>query len=593
MSFELIPGNALGCRTNAHRHGWNGKICERASTWSCGIDQEFREKYCENGVPRCFHLHIFDEDDPYLVIPDSGVGWILEADPHAFDDQILLVWAPDSEEPHGTVAGKPSASLMAGAYRIEGAERLEHRNHVEWQIRPHPDGWTFLGTLGIQAPRFIHLDGPYIKQVEHAQVERLFEVATEAGAEIDEDWTQEDKDRLAHFVAHIEEWFAVARERAPQPRSRSILLPARRGGPVADSEGEGRDRNGHSEAQVELVAPAIPPAAPAPMDQPSVLVPLLDEAKKKPISDLYGESVLTALIVGSMTKPIVVLRGEPGVGKSRLAVELIEDLSRERTLVVPVDPSWRGREDLFGRVHPSKNLFEPSELATFLHRAQLAWDAGDHRTRVVVFDDFDLSPPELWLSEILARSRFPAECRRDRTIEFGGHSVRGWERGAPSSIYLAPSVRFVGTVDLERSNRPLSLRVLDRSAVVNLTLDPRTALDRTGVKLTPKQVEAVCELSEITRAENASFSLRAAQALKACFGELEALGLDSWGALDHVLRQELLAKLDLEPSGARRRQLVDALAEWSAKYGAKLGECARTVDGWKQSLEAPAPVRPL
>jgi len=78
MTIDIIPGNALGCRTNAHRHGWDGSICEEAQDWACGIEAEFRAKYCAMGTPRCFHLHLFDEEDPHLVIPDSGVGWLLE-----------------------------------------------------------------------------------------------------------------------------------------------------------------------------------------------------------------------------------------------------------------------------------------------------------------------------------------------------------------------------------------------------------------------------------------------------------------------------------------------------------------------------------
>ena len=99
MTIDIIPGNALGCRTNAHRHGWDGSICEEAQDWACGIEAEFRAKYCAMGTPRCFHLHLFDEEDPHLVIPDSGVGWLLGQHPDAFDDQILLVWAPRPRSP--------------------------------------------------------------------------------------------------------------------------------------------------------------------------------------------------------------------------------------------------------------------------------------------------------------------------------------------------------------------------------------------------------------------------------------------------------------------------------------------------------------
>lgn len=572
MSFELIPGNALGCRTNAHRHGWNGTICEGAASWSCGIDQEFREKYCENRIPRCFHLHIFDDADPYLVIPDSGVGWVLNEDPHAFDQQILLVWAPESAEPGGALGGKPSTSFMAGAYRVESVERIEHRNHIEWEIRPYRDGWVYLGPLQVQAPRFIHLDGPYIKQVERAAVDRLFQQAEREEKAGNPEWTPKDTERLERFFANLDEWFAAASARTPEPSVRLIPQPNRRpnGGPQAEPAPAAR---GPEATGVITPQPKPPAVEPAPMKEPTTFTPLIEEAKQAEVGEVYGEATLKALLVGSLTKPILLLRGEPGVGKSRLAVELLDDLERERTLVVPVGSEWRSSEDLFGHFNPTKNLFEATDFTHFLHRAELAWNAGDRRTRIVVLEDFDLAHPEGWFSEILSRCQYPGESRRDRTIELEGHAVRGWERGGEASLFLAPSVRFVGTIDVEGTRRSLSLRVLDRSAVIPISMDPRTALERTSIKLTPKQLESVVELDQITRPLHASFSLHAAHSLKACLGRLDDLGTDAWGALDLVLRQEVLAKLAVRESAPP----AEAIEAWAARFGAKLRQCALAV----------------
>lgn len=592
MSVEPVPGHALGCRTNAHRHGWNGRICERAASWSCGIDQEFREKYCENGIPRCFHLHIFDEADPYLVIPDSGVGWVLESDPHAFDDQILLVWAPDAQEPHGIAAGKPSTSFMAGVYRIEAAERLEHRNHVEWKIRPYTDGWVFLGTLEVPAPRFIHLEGPYIKQVERPAVDRLFEVALETGTQIDEDWTLEDRARLEHFSAHLGEWFAIAQEKAPllqQPRSRAILTPARRGRDLVPGTEHAVEPRSAAPRPSDGEEPADAPreVQPQVVETPAKPFVLLEEKARERIVELYGEELANALRIAALTKPIVLLRGEPGVGKSRLAANLLDDPAHERTLIVPVAAHWTNRGDLLGRIHPAKGLFEPTELATFLHQAQLAWDAGDQRARVVVLDDIDNSPPEAWMAEILSRLHFQPGQRRDRTIELGSVMVRGWPRNAQACIYLTPAVRFVGTIDVERSARPLSLRVLDRSAVVNVALGQRAALRSAGLEPTPKQLQAISELSQISRRRGIGFTLRTARALATCMERLEELATDAWGALDLVLRQEILEKLALDGAAPIEPQLALELGAWAERYGSKLRECARTIEALRAELSAP------
>jgi hypothetical protein len=579
MTFELIPGNALGCRTNAHRHGWNGTICEGAASWNCGIDQDFREKYCVHRIPRCFHLHIFDEQDPYLVIPDSGVGWILGQDPHAFDQQILLIWAPEAAEPHGAVDGKPANSHMAGAYRVESVERVEHRNHVEWEIRPYRDGWVYLGPLLVPAPRFMHLDGPYIKQVDRSAVDRLLQQADREDKTGIADWNGEDTARLENFRANIGAWLEAARARTPEPNIRLIPQPRPR---VQASTATVTE-------SVVVVTPQPRPATgePHPMREGPSFPPLIEPGRREEIAAVYGEATLRALMVGSLTKSVVLLRGEPGMGKSRLAVELLSDPERERTLVVPVGADWRSSEPLLGRFNPAKNLFEGTELTHFLHRAEQAWNAGDRRARVVVLEDFDRSPPEGWFAEILSRCQHPAENRRDRTIELEGHGVRGWERGSEAAIYLAPSIRFIGTIDADRQRRPLSLRVLDRAAVIAIDMDPRTALERTGVKLTPKQVEAVVGLDAITRPLHAGFSFHSAQSLKTCLERLDELELDSWGALDLVLRQEVLAKLS-EQEGMPS---PEDSAGWLERFGSKLGECARAFTSLREAARVvPPPV---
>jgi len=602
MSFELIPGNALGCRTNAHRHGWNGNICQDAATWSCGIDQEFREKYCANGVPRCFHLHILDEADPYLVIPDSGVGWIFDANPRAFEDQILLVWAPEATEPHGAIE-RPSSSLMAGAYRIRAADRIEHRNHVEWQIRPHADGWTYLGPLGLPAPRFIHLGGPYIKQVDRAAVTLVFERALELAGEDREGWTAAHRARLEAFAGHLDEWLTRAAQLVPPPalhsREQAMMKPAarpaaRRSGrqPFQDVEPQGAGRPGAEGARagtrlLRRPARALPPRT---KDLPEP-APLVEESKRAAIAATYGQATLTALMVGALTKPLVILAGDPGVGKSRVALDLIDDEARERTLVVPVSSTWRGREDLLGSVNPIDNTFEPTELASFLRDAQEAWDAGDGRTRVVAFEDFNLSQPEYWLNEILVRSQYPRQVRKDRTIELGGKSVRGWDLRGGTHLFLSPAVRFVATIAADHTTQPLSQRVLDRAAVIRLELDARKALACSGVTLEPEQVDAIAELDRRTRGKRAIFSFRAALSLKACLERLDELGIDAWQAIDIVLRQGVLTKVALNAPDPGDRRLCARLREWSENEGKELVACGAVIASWEDLLEAGVDVR--
>ena len=49
-----------------------------------------------------------------------------------------------------------------------------------------------------------------------------------------------------------------------------------------------------------------------------------------------------------MTKPLVILTGLSGSGKTQIAIRFGEWLGADRMLVVPVRPDWTGAEALFG-----------------------------------------------------------------------------------------------------------------------------------------------------------------------------------------------------------------------------------------------------
>lgn len=587
MTFDIIPGNALGCRTNAHRHGWDGSICDDAGNWACGIEADFRAKYCATGTPRCFHLHLFDEEGPSLVIPDSGVGWLLSQDPHIFDDQVLLIWAPQAEEPKGMVDGRPVGSFMAGAYRIETVERIEQRNHIEWKIRPYEDGWTYMGSLETQAPRFIHLGGPYIKQVDRKAIGPLFEAAVEAGAEISEDWTVEERDRLAHFASKIDEWLDVAEERihalgpiarqATQSEAPVRPTPVRQAPQIAEAP--------KPEPEPVLATRLIPlPSKPPSVEAPKHY-PLIEETKQKSIESTYGAETLQNLKVASLTRSLVLLRGAAGMGKSRLALDMIEDPNRERTLVVPVSPNWTGPEDLLGQWNPHAGTFEPTLFANFMRAAELAWRAGDFATRVVVFENFDLSPPENWLAEILLRSQYPAQNTADRTLHLGGHKVRGWAPDAGGRLLISPAVHFLATVDDPLRSDTLSARLLDDVGMVKIEISAAQAIRLAGPNITPKQVEALTELDSMLRPLHAGITLTTATAIRTCLNELEALGMDAWQAIDTVLEQEILTKIELQDPTLVEQSLGHSLITWTEGPGKRLARSAARLCDWAERVE--------
>lgn len=605
MSFTLVPGNALGCNLNSHRDGWNGNICDTAASWNCGAPQYFREDYCERKDPRCFHLHVFDEQDPHLVIPENGAGWILEEDPHALDDQIFILWGAQFSEPRGIREGHGPVYHVFGAYRIKTVELLPFGPHTHYKVVPHSDGWTEFAQLRIPRPYYQTAGGPYIKQIDRRAVERVFNEAKEASTQ-DHLWTGANgkpKERLKGFVSSLDGWFETALQKSVD---RSQATPAR---VIYTSEPTGHKpfKDLHklvkpktppppTQVQVQSHVPVTKPrrhtvtevVAERPAlgrtTDPAFLGPVLETAKEDDVLDRYGEDTLRAIQVGSMTKPLLILRGEPGVGKSTLALNLLDDAPRDRTCVVPVASTWRGRDDLFGYINPVNNQFEATRFTRFLYEAEKKWTEGDRQLQLVVFEEFNISQPEYWLSDILVLSQYPADPRSDRTVKLGGEAVRGLDGVDPSGVFLSPAVRFVATINNDLTTRPLSPRVLDRAAVVELTMEPPEAVRQTGLQLTEDQLEAISDLSFRLKSKGATFSFRTAQSLKVCVDRMEELKLGIWDAIDLVLLQEVLAKVRLLAGDPGDQRLIGDLVKWSEGNGVKLRRCSSSIAQWREML---------
>ena len=128
----------------------------------------------------------------------------------------------------------------------------------------------------------------------------------------------------------------------------------------------------------------------------------------------------------------------------------------------------------------------------------------------------------------------------------------------------------------------LSPRLLDKAAIVRLSVQPREALELTGVTLDKQMLSAIEALDDCTRSLYAAFSFTTAHSLKTCLAQLDELGLDAWGALDLVLCQEVLSKLELLDPAEVDAELSERLTAWTEGPGERLSECAQLLQTWSE-----------
>lgn len=582
MSLELEPGNAVGCAINSHRAGWNGTICKDAASWNCGQKQDFREDYCARGDDRCFHLSNFDEPDPHFTIEDRGGSWLFDTTPEALRDQVVLLWGKQSQDPAGI--RQPFVHQLFGAYRVKSVEPVTMGWKRNWVVRPHLDAWTRFQALRLVVPSWTDLRGPYLKSVEHDSVVRIFDKGKNLIESNTIVWDDaRERERFERFAANIRGYLKEGAERLKALRVHLPIAAPKPIGPAQTTTARG--------VVSAVPRPAVERIPPDATSIHSTFIAtdahaVLEGAARQRISARHGEDVVTSVIMALATKPLLIVQGTPGSGKSDLATQLLEDAAGERTLIVPVAATWRGREDLLGYVSPLDNLFQPTRFTQFLRTAALAFDKGDRRTRIVVFEEFNLSQPEHWLSDILVRGQYAPEKRVERSIELGGAGVRGWPEKEPASVFLAPTVRFVATVNTDHSVRQLSPRILDRASTITLTITAKDAARRVELELHDAELTAITELSHRVGRRGAGFSYRTALSLKACLERMAELGLDRARIIDLVLAQEVLSKIRLIAADPSDRKLCEDLQEWVDDHAKDFATCARKIAEWSDLLES-------
>ncbi|MEE2887881.1 MAG: hypothetical protein VX951_10690 [Planctomycetota bacterium] len=619
-TFYLTPGNAVSCYINTHRSGWDGVICAQPDTWNCAATAEFRRDYCARGTDRCYHIHTFDAPSPYFVMDDYGAGWILGNNIHTLDDQLLLILAREGSEPRGIREEYRRRYKVAGAYRIKEVRKIEQAHRTLWEIHPHEDGWTRFHQFLVDSPRFEHAGGPYVKQIDRELVMRVFAEAAEVAGRPDPGWHDpEDCARFEQFHQQLPDWLesaARASARLPQRDSwrsmaaKTVRTVGEQGqGPLAElpslleqkfvpgglevanedvsvagvQDTEAVDAGGlirEAEAArsvTELRALDGDPLCERP--------PLLEDSRREWVQQTYGDAAFQAIQVASLTKEILILRGMPGVGKSHLALRLLDDEQRERTLVVPVAATWRGREDLLGYVNPVTQEFEPTRFTEFLLEAEAAWQSDDQRAWAVVFEEFTLSQPEHWLSDVLVASQHGTGPDRDRILHLGGTKIRGRE-DERNYVELSPAIRFVATVSSDHTVRPLSSRILDRAAVVDLRREPRQSLSQAGLRVLEDMTMAIADLDFLVRIKGAGFSLRAALSLRKCLEELDHLEMGEWDVVDLVLVQEVLSKIRLLARDPLDEAMLQDLKKWQNRHGSQLTRCSSLISEWEDLLRS-------
>lgn len=204
-----------------------------------------------------------------------------------------------------------------------------------------------------------------------------------------------------------------------------------------------------------------------------------------------NESSFARPLIGSLTKPFLILTGNSGTGKTRLA-ELIAATYRNREEVksatnvalVPVGADWTDSRAVLGFVnHLRETALEgiaekrPVYQSTAVVDLLLAADADSDHPHFLILDEMNLSHVERYFADFLSamesrdgRIRFHDEGPRDQD-DFRLPRFEGDPVGVPRSITYPRNLFVTGTVNIDETTYMFSPKVLDRAHVIEFLVD--------------------------------------------------------------------------------------------------------------------------
>jgi hypothetical protein len=160
------------------------------------------------------------------------------------------------------------------------------------------------------------------------------------------------------------------------------------------------------------------------------------------------------LITCIMQNLIVTLAGKPGSGKSSMVSELADVLSLKNNgkyVHLQVQRGWSSDRDILGFYNKLSQAYEPDRFGLYKLINGLQHIDTSNQFSIALLDEANLSPIEHYWSGFMGAND-----------DYKCFSTQG------SKLTLPKGLRFITTVNYDRTTEPLSARFLDRSPVIYL-----------------------------------------------------------------------------------------------------------------------------
>jgi len=175
------------------------------------------------------------------------------------------------------------------------------------------------------------------------------------------------------------------------------------------------------------------------------------------------ESLVAAFVTSLVTKPLVILTGLSGSGKTQIALRFGEWLGEERLLVAAVRPDWTGSEALFGYEDGLQPPVDGRAAWAVPVPLEFMLTAADNPSNpyLLLLDEMNLAHVERYLADVL--SGMESEQRCFPNLVKGADGMWRVRAQGPARIAFPKNLWIVGTVNVDETTYMFSPKVLDRA----------------------------------------------------------------------------------------------------------------------------------
>ena len=189
------------------------------------------------------------------------------------------------------------------------------------------------------------------------------------------------------------------------------------------------------------------------------------------LSLYFNNSFAQRYICSLISKPFVILTGNSGTGKTRIATQFARylevklDNDESNWILVPVGADWTDNTKILGFYNPlaenGKGKYEKTAILKLIERANLP--ENKDIPFFIILDEMNLSHVERYFADFLSHMETPE-------IDFVLDGYSGLLK-YPENLFI------VGTVNIDETTYMFSPKVLDRANVIEFIPEKESVLD--------------------------------------------------------------------------------------------------------------------